>query len=141
AGAVSFDEAPAEGAKLAFAFVAVGDPVLAYPLKTSDGRAPIDLEAVDAAGEPVSVTWADGVLTVDVASFVEDELVAVSYANLGRQRFSVTLPAEPLPGSVSARGGDETCTTAPQLVVDGPVVTVDGCGFADDVASVVISYR
>ncbi len=138
-GAVTLSPAPADGARLDFAYQAVGAPLLRYPFAPAYAM-PVDLEAFDTTtGDPVTLTYALGFVSIAAADFVEGRRLTLRYDNVQRQHFDLTLPVDPLAG-VSATGGQVTCTDATHLVVSQRMVAIDGCGFADDVATVNVNY-
>lgn len=139
-GIVTFANPPAESAVIDFSYSVAGSPVLAYPFSVGGG-APIDLEVTDAnTGAAVKFSYAAGVVTIDALEFVEGRKLSLKYDNAARQRFSIGLPNEPIASSVAAYGGTKVCV-APAINVSGTMVAVDGCGFADDVASVIVRYK
>lgn len=138
---VTFATAPAEGTLINFAYAAAGAPILAYPFDLGD-VAPNGLTVVDALTMvPVGFSYANRTITVTAAEFREGRKLLVRYLNANRGSFSVTLPQDPLSGSVKVIGGGITCDKAPQLVVQGRMVTVDGCGFGPDVKAVTVVYH
>jgi hypothetical protein len=140
-GLVTFNAAPAEGAALVFDYTSVGDPVYTYPFAAPYGT-PKDLVAYDSQTKaPVRALFLLNTVTVNSADWYEGRKVTFQYDNVARQVFEVVLPNTPVPGTVSAVGGALTCTSANDLKINGMTVSVDDCGFADDVTVVTVGYK
>lgn len=140
-GIVNFPTPPPEGATIKFDYTSVGAPILKYPFTAPYGT-PKDLVAYDTqTSAPVRVSYASNFVNVNADDYVEGRNVTLRYDNVARQKFDVALPNEPVPGTVAAIGGNLTCTSAQDLKIQGMVVSVDDCGFADDVTQVLVQYR
>ncbi len=145
-GAVSFTMAPPESATIDFAYMAVGSAILVYPFNSGYGE-PKDLVAYDSATmTQVTVKYGKDLFGNPLVFFLPNEYVegrklTLRYDNVPRQRFDVELAMDPVPGYTKATGGMVTCDKEPNLVVQGRIVKVDGCGFADDVTTVSVDYR
>ena len=139
-GAVTFNTAPADGATITFTYTAVGEIVLSYPF-SPNGAAAQGLEIYDPTTmAPVPFVYKEGKVVFAAADFVEGRRVMMRFDNAARQHFSVDLPTTPVLASVYAYGGSMACG-GQDVSVSGSTVTVDGCGFADDVTSVAVRYN
>lgn len=141
AGVVTFDQPPAEDSALFFTFKSRGAPILRYPV-TIPVEPGATVAAVDkATGMALVVKYENGFLDVDPSSFAPSRIVVVKYPNPARDEFTVSLPQDPVTGTVIASAGGVTCTMAPELVVSGRDLAFDGCPFPADATEVVISYQ
>ncbi len=137
ASIVRFDAAPAEGANLRFEFMAIGDPVLAYPFSPAGGQAQ-DLRVVDmTSGRSVSAFWLAGLLTFPPGEWSENRQVRILWRNPARDSFTVELPHDPVGGRVVATAAGSTC----DLTSSGRTVRVQGCSFAADVSTIDLNYE
>lgn len=137
-GMVEFFTAPHDGAKIAFAYLKAGKPILTYPFSIPAG-VENTLEVVDAqTQEDIAVTYRAGTLQVDAAEFTEGRILVVRYMNPRRDQFTVELPQDPISDSVELRDTYQVCRD--ELVVNGRTVDASACGFRADISAVAAYY-
>jgi hypothetical protein len=138
---VTFTTAPASDTVITFAYNTLGAPILTYPLALG-ATAPSGLTVVDATTKtPITFTYANDTLTIAAASFQNGRQLLVTYDNPAHDQATVQLPQTPVAGSVVATAGGVSCSTAPDLTVQGSTVTLSGCPFPADATQVVVSYQ
>ena len=139
-GRVVFNIPPPEAAMIEFIYIAVGNPIYDYPFSAPPGT-PSDLNAYDTATmAPVRVTYAGGKVSVDPADYIEGRKISVVFQNGSNRTYDVVLPQSPLPNTIKAVGGQQTCL-APDLVLTGTTANLINCKFADNVTQATVSYN
>ena len=140
-GMVDFAQAPQEGAVIVFTWKAAGAPLLRYPIVLPADQVAAFTATDKATGTPVRVTYKTGAIDLDPTEFVAGRILVIKYQDATMKPTMLTLPQEPIAGSIVATAGAVSCSMEPELIVSGRDLDFSGCGFAADAKDLVVSYR
>lgn len=139
-GIVTLDQAPKENSAIVFEWKAEGSPILRYPVLIPEDQATAFTAYDKATSAELKVAYTKGYIDVDPADFVSGRVIVIKYKDSSADRFTVTLPQDPIAGSIMASAGGKSCSMAPELMVNGRELTFSGCKFPADATEVAITY-
>lgn len=140
-GVVTFAQAPKEDAVLVFVWKATGAPILRYPVIIPADQVALFTVTDKDTGMSVAASYQTGAIDVDPTAFVAGRVLLIKYQDMMMSPMTLTLPQEPIAGSVVATAGGVSCSMEPELVIKGRDLDFSGCGFTADATELAVTYR